>query len=95
MPHRQLLAGSIYGKYFARNLHLDLLQRAPGRWASLQANVASNEATQSVSAIQPCAQDNKQAQDEAVSLVTTPKKRKRGNDIDEIFASKGRRRSKP
>ncbi|KAG6863291.1 hypothetical protein C0991_006945, partial [Blastosporella zonata] len=36
--HEQFLAGSYYGKFFARNLNLYLLQRRPDEWKTLQAD---------------------------------------------------------
>ncbi|KAG6864208.1 hypothetical protein C0991_011572 [Blastosporella zonata] len=33
--HEQFLAGSYYGKFFARNLNLYLLQRRPDEWKAL------------------------------------------------------------
>jgi len=35
--HEQLLTSSYYGKYFARNLNLYLLQRRPDEWKTMQA----------------------------------------------------------
>jgi nucleolar protein 9 len=39
IPHEQFLAGSYYGKYFARNLNLYLLQRRPDEWKNLQSRL--------------------------------------------------------
>ncbi|KAG6861483.1 hypothetical protein C0995_015910 [Termitomyces sp. Mi166 len=36
--HEQFLAGSYYGKFFARNLNLYLLQRRPNEWKTMQAD---------------------------------------------------------
>ncbi|GLB33404.1 putative ARM repeat-containing protein [Lyophyllum shimeji] len=36
--HEQFLAGSYYGKFFARNLNLYLLQRRPDEWKTMQAD---------------------------------------------------------
>ncbi|KAH0587095.1 hypothetical protein H2248_005913 [Termitomyces sp. 'cryptogamus'] len=36
--HEQFLAASYYGKFFARNLNLYLLQRRPNEWKTMQAN---------------------------------------------------------
>ena len=36
-PHEHALAGSFYGKFFARNLALHVLRRDPERWKSMQA----------------------------------------------------------
>jgi len=37
IPHEYTLAGSLYGKFFARRLHLTLLHRKPEEWKVLQA----------------------------------------------------------
>lgn len=37
MQHEMFLAGSFYGKFFARNLHLTLLKRKPDEWKQNQA----------------------------------------------------------
>ena len=37
IPHEHNLAGSFYGKFFARNLNLHVLQRDAERWKSMQA----------------------------------------------------------
>ncbi|KAF9468782.1 armadillo-type protein [Collybia nuda] len=37
ISHEQFLAGSFYGKFFARNLNLYLLQRKPEDWRNMQA----------------------------------------------------------
>jgi len=37
IPHESFLAGSFYGKFFARNLSLHLLQRRPEDWKTMQA----------------------------------------------------------
>lgn len=36
IPHEHALAGSFYGKYFARSLNLHLLQRNPEQWKDQQ-----------------------------------------------------------
>lgn len=36
MPYEHALAGSLYGKFFARKLHLSLLHRKPEEWRILQ-----------------------------------------------------------
>jgi len=36
MPHEHALAGSFYGKFFARRLHLSLLHRKPEEWRALK-----------------------------------------------------------
>ena len=37
IPHEYALAGSLYGKFFTRRLHLSLLHRKPEEWKTLQA----------------------------------------------------------
>ncbi len=37
IPHEYALAGSLYGKFFTRKLHLSLLHRKPDEWKTLQA----------------------------------------------------------
>ncbi|KAI0751271.1 ARM repeat-containing protein [Daedaleopsis nitida] len=41
IPHEHALAGSFYGKFFARNLSLHVLQRDPERWKSMQVTAKS------------------------------------------------------
>ncbi|KAF8845591.1 ARM repeat-containing protein [Paxillus ammoniavirescens] len=42
IPYEQFLAASFYGKFFARNLNLYLLQRRPEDWKTLQSNNKAN-----------------------------------------------------
>ncbi|KAF9224354.1 ARM repeat-containing protein [Gyrodon lividus] len=42
IPYEQFLAASFYGKFFARNLNLYLLQRRPDEWKTLQSNNKAN-----------------------------------------------------
>lgn len=42
IPFEQSLAASFYGKFFARNLNLYLLQRQPEEWRTLQSNKTIN-----------------------------------------------------
>lgn len=41
VPHERALVGSFYGKFFARNLNLYLLQRNPEQWKNIQINQKS------------------------------------------------------
>jgi nucleolar protein 9 len=43
IPQESFLAGSRYGKYFARSLNLYLLQKRPEEWKDLQAAKAKKE----------------------------------------------------
>jgi nucleolar protein 9 len=58
MPHESQLAGSFYGKFFARNLNLYMLKRRPDEWRSMQSQKKQNaqvqgQATQSSTQQQP------------------------------------------
>lgn len=98
--HESKLAGSFYGKYFARNLNLYLLQRRPDEWRTqqAQAHVQAKQgvkptATVAAAAAQKGKRDVDSATKEVVEVVEekdTGKKRKRGgkgkaDDIDELF----------
>ncbi|KAH7888091.1 armadillo-type protein [Phlebopus sp. FC_14] len=45
IPYEQFLAASFYGKFFARNLNLYLLQRRPEDWKTLQADSKASTST--------------------------------------------------
>jgi nucleolar protein 9 len=88
----QYLAASFYGKFFARNLNLHLLQRKPEDWRNLQSQykLASSQA------IKPIPTEASYVT--AVPLappIDKPQKRKRNttdNEIDALFhASLGRK----
>ncbi|KAI0313257.1 armadillo-type protein [Amylostereum chailletii] len=76
------LSGSYYGKFFARNLNLYLLQRRPDEWRNLQTSKTS-QPTKPTTAPIP------QAQVPSDDSSPTKKKRKRGDGagdvIDELF----------
>ena len=98
MSHEQFLAGSFYGKFFARNLHLHLLKRKPEEWKSLQVNAvkavpSAQPVTSSVETKQdPIAAVSGVAQSERETATARGgKKRKREpkqqDEIDEPFSS--------
>jgi len=87
IAQEQFLAGSYYGKFFARNLNLYLLQRRPDEWRTMQTNRnrPAEPPTVSVSAPPPPTQPV-----DEVSSTKERKKRKRdagGDEIDELFTA--------
>ncbi|KAM5532714.1 hypothetical protein V8D89_013606 [Ganoderma adspersum] len=62
IPHEHTLAGSFYGKFFARNLNLHVLQRDPERWKSLQVAVKDSAAAASGSNATPTQPRSKPSQ---------------------------------
>lgn len=94
------LVGSFYGKFFARNLNLYLLQRNPEQWKSAQAaqKAASKPpptsekkppaAHQAAAKLTPTSQD-----DESKSAPEHKKKRKARPDdeIDQVFETLGKK----
>ncbi|PIL36686.1 hypothetical protein GSI_00375 [Ganoderma sinense ZZ0214-1] len=56
IPHEHALAGSFYGKFFARSLNLHVLQRDPERWKSMQAAAKDSAAAASGSNATPAQQ---------------------------------------
>ncbi|KAF7354953.1 hypothetical protein MSAN_01410400 [Mycena sanguinolenta] len=87
IPQEQFLAGSYYGKFFARNLNLYLLQRRPEEWRTMQ--TARNRPVEQP-AKQPTVAVPPVESVEEASSKKEPKKRKRnagGDEIDELFAT--------
>ncbi|KAJ7477142.1 armadillo-type protein [Mycena galericulata] len=88
IPQEQFLAGSYYGKFFARNLNLYLLQRRPDEWRTMQTDRNRPAELSKVTALAS-----------QVVEVRIPskerKKRKRdvgGDEIEELFgAAMGRK----
>ncbi|KAI0069190.1 ARM repeat-containing protein [Artomyces pyxidatus] len=81
IPHEAFLAGSFYGKFFARNLNLYLLQRRPEDWRTLQASRSHPQAAPALAPIP--------AEPTPESAAPPKKKRKReavaGDEIDALF----------
>ncbi|KAJ6567278.1 armadillo-type protein [Mycena vulgaris] len=78
----QFLAGSYYGKFFARNLNLYLLQRRPDEWRTMQTDRNRPAELPKVSA--------PPSQPSGASPGKERKKRKRdaaGDEIEELFSS--------
>lgn len=62
IPHENFLAGSFYGKFFARGLHLTLLKRRPDEWKALQVKLKAEGQNRSLPRSQAHAQTSIQAQ---------------------------------
>ncbi|KAH9925284.1 armadillo-type protein [Fomitopsis serialis] len=102
MPHEHFLTGSMYGKYFARALSLQLLKRDPDRWHHHQSGASTSTSAPTASQrqkhapVQTLAQteSSRKEQPEAETIGTdgVSKKRKRKaqpeNEIDALFEAK-------
>ncbi|EMD40990.1 hypothetical protein CERSUDRAFT_149573 [Gelatoporia subvermispora B] len=81
ISYERFLAGSFFGKYFARNLHLHLLQRNPEEWKNQQAAKSTAE-------LPKAAPDTKAEVAKPPQADEQKKKRKhQGDEIDELFDS--------
>ncbi|KAF8895258.1 armadillo-type protein [Infundibulicybe gibba] len=93
IPFEHVLAGSYYGKFFARNINLYLLQRRPQEWRDMQAKTKSGGQTTHPPHTPPVEKAPRQA-----SAGENLPKRKRpapANEIDELFnASLGKKMKK-
>ncbi|KAH6888360.1 armadillo-type protein [Coprinopsis sp. MPI-PUGE-AT-0042] len=107
IKHEQNLAGSFYGKYFARKLNLFLLQRRPEEWRNLQSQKKAHADQQAQAQIPQQGQHQNGAKSNAKGNhtadggenadhnTTSPPnaaKRKRDNEIEDLFdAALGRK----
>ncbi|KAF8556263.1 ARM repeat-containing protein [Imleria badia] len=84
IPFEQFLTASFYGKFFARNLNLYLLQRRPEEWRTSQ----SNNKTSSATSTQPswCSPVLPEPAPPAVSTTSQKSLKRRGQSEDEIDA---------
>ncbi|KAH7916121.1 armadillo-type protein [Hygrophoropsis aurantiaca] len=93
IPYEQFLAASYYGKYFARNLNLYLLQRRPQDWKDMQSENKANMAqTTSETITTPGQLPDKLEEplNTPQALVDSPKKHKKRkaqphDEIDVVF----------
>ncbi|KAJ6627419.1 armadillo-type protein [Mycena sp. CBHHK59/15] len=82
IPQEQFLAGSYYGKFFARNLSLYLLQRRPDEWRTMQTDRS-----------RPVAEPKVPAPSSQVLSMPAEKERKKrkrdagGDEIEELFSA--------
>lgn len=87
----QFLAGSFYGKFFARNLNLYLLQRKPEDWKNLQIQSKAAQASKTAPPPSPAAPPPAEAAPTPAGEEKPKKKRKRDavpdNEIDALFAA--------
>ncbi|KZT66809.1 ARM repeat-containing protein [Daedalea quercina L-15889] len=102
LPHEHFLAGSFYGKFFARVLNLQLLKRDPDRWQDVQSGASASASastiahptinapaklTQAQPAPKAVALQQEQTAENTSELPGKPKKRKRKlQQEDEIDA---------
>ncbi|KAJ7762821.1 armadillo-type protein [Mycena maculata] len=81
ISQEQFLAGSYYGKFFARNLNLYLLQRRPDEWRTMQTD-------RSRSTAKPVAAPTSQAVEAIPGKERKKRKRDAGGDeIEELFGA--------
>ncbi|RPD62032.1 ARM repeat-containing protein [Lentinus tigrinus ALCF2SS1-7] len=83
VPHEHTLAGSFYGKFFARNLNLHVLQRDPERWKSMQAAAKAP-------AVDPAAVPAAPTQKNGSAAETSPKKPSESDRSDKAKHKKGK-----
>lgn len=94
MPYEHALVGSLYGKFFAKRLHLSLLHRKPEEWRSLQVRQQAEQrektqARQHEHAPQPVATTS--AADVDISKQQSAK-RGREDNADEVRRARKRKR---
>lgn len=94
IPHEQFLASSYYGKFFARNLNLYLLQRRPDEWKTMQADrkrAAGGLSGATTSEPTPSQAEKHSLSSTSSAVEKEPKKRKRGtrpdDEIDAVFSA--------
>ena len=92
IPHETTLAGSFYGKFFARNLNLHLLKKNTEEWKNVQAN--NKLASQPKKPTEPSSKPSttpsvkvEAKETEQASSKTEKRKRKHRpeDEIDELF----------
>lgn len=92
IPQEQFLAASYYGKYFARNLHLQLLKRRPDDWKAMQSK--SGAPAQSTGVTRPLKTSVANVQPDSIAevapeLIKGKRKReaKPEDEIDVLFTA--------
>ncbi|KAG1753166.1 armadillo-type protein [Suillus lakei] len=83
--HEQFLAASYFGKFFARNINLYLLQRRPEEWRELQSQSKSSSGSITSPSALPSAQ-KPNSEDAEVSHPFKISKKRRSRPEDEIDA---------
>jgi len=89
IPKEQELAGSFYGKFFARNLNLHVLRRRPEEWRDLQSERRQQD---KLNTIQP--NDLIATPTSASQEVGNGKRRNRVDEIDVLFDERLGKRAK-
>ncbi|KAF8637726.1 hypothetical protein AX14_010277 [Amanita brunnescens Koide BX004] len=91
IPHDRDLAASYYGRFFARNLNLQLLQRRPDEWRAMQSERKKQKGLQAqtiAATTAPVAESKEEKEKDGGSpskkTGQKPKKRKRQSREDEI-----------
>ncbi|OCH95874.1 ARM repeat-containing protein [Obba rivulosa] len=90
IPHERFLAGSFYGKFFARNLHLHLLQRNVEEWKNLQVTKSTPETSKAQPAPTKAAPDATSDAAKSSNADEQRKKKRKAHptgEIDELFES--------
>ncbi|RXW16432.1 hypothetical protein EST38_g9415 [Candolleomyces aberdarensis] len=96
MPHESQLAGSFYGKFFARNLNLYTLKRRPDEWRNMQSQkkqsssqgqgqAAQNSTTQQQQPTAPPVEPVSQTTHSKKEQKQSRKRSKPSDEIDELF----------
>ncbi|KAF9004819.1 armadillo-type protein [Cyathus striatus] len=90
--HELTLAGSFYGKYFARNLNMYLLKRKPDEWRSMQAERKNQSTMEPLSkAVKALSTEPTKSEAAPLPPMSESKKRKRKShpedEIDALFDS--------
>lgn len=84
IPHEQALVASYYGKYFARNLSLYILQRRPEEWRNMQSEKKRIQEQKSTTVTEPS--PTAQATESPIQKPTKRKRPARPDDeIDDLF----------
>ncbi|KAF9531020.1 armadillo-type protein [Crepidotus variabilis] len=84
LSNEQDLAASFYGKFFARNLNLHLLQRRPEEWRNIQSSRANAQRPKVRQTLK--ASTSKARAENSAETTSTKRKRKRPEDeIDALF----------
>ena len=94
IPYEYALAGSLYGKFFTRRLHLSLLHRKPEEWKTLQARQQveqreKQQARQQGATAKPTATTSTAGVDVSKQQST---KRGRDGDTNEVEGARKRKR---
>lgn len=91
------MAGSFYGKFFARRLNIYLLQRDPEQWKNLQINNKSTSQAPTPARVQSpappvstphTATNSARVKEGADEQAPAKSKKRKGDEIDQLFEAK-------